>query len=99
MTFLDRLKQGVLLPSLLTSIGDIDPGCAVPYPACSGWTDPGMKVSSWPRREVNVAFADRMTTGCSGSPGNNLTMCVFDTLTRSQIGELLARSLFLVPNP
>jgi hypothetical protein len=99
MTFLERLKQGLLLPTLLTSIGSTDPGCTQPYPTCSGWTDPGMQVSTWPRREINVAFNDRMTTGCGGSPGNDLTMCVFDTLTRAQIGELLSRTLGLVPNP
>ncbi|MCK6684792.1 MAG: S-layer homology domain-containing protein [Thermoanaerobaculia bacterium] len=100
MTFLERLKQGALLPSLLSSsVGDIDPGCTEPYPACSGWTDAGMKTAGWPRREGNVAFADRMTTGCGGTPGNGLTLCVFDPLNRSQIGELLARSLGLVGNP
>ena len=99
ITFLQRLKQGPLLPSLLAGIGEIDPGCTEPYPACSGWTDAGMKTAGWPRREINVAFNDRMTVGCGGSPGNNLTMCVYDPLNRAQTGELLARTLVLVPNP
>ncbi|MCK6682963.1 MAG: S8 family serine peptidase [Thermoanaerobaculia bacterium] len=99
ITFLQRLKQGTLLPSLLAGIGEIDPGCTEPYPACSGWTDAGMKTAGWPRREINVAFNDRMTVGCGGSPGNNLTMCVYDPLNRAQTGELLARTLVLVPNP
>ncbi|MCK6682469.1 MAG: pullulanase-type alpha-1,6-glucosidase [Thermoanaerobaculia bacterium] len=99
MTFLERLKQGAALPSLLSSVGEIDPGCSQPYPTCSGWTDPGLKTAGWPRREFNVAFADRLTTGCAGTPGNGLTGCVFDVVTRAQIAELLARSLGLVPNP
>jgi hypothetical protein len=99
MTFLERLKQGTALPSLLTGVGNVDPGCSQPYPACSGWTDAGMKTATWPRREFNVAFADRLTSGCAGTPGNGLTACVFDTLTRAQIAELLARSLGIIPTP
>jgi hypothetical protein len=99
MTFLERLKQGAALPGLLTGLGDVDPGCVQAFPACSGWTDAGMKVPAWPRREFNVAFADRVTSGCGGVPGDGLTACVFDVLTRAQIGALLARQLGLVPTP
>jgi endonuclease I len=99
MTFLERLKQGAALPGLLVGLGEVDPGCVEAYPACSGWTDAGMKVPAWPRREFNVAFADRVTSGCGGVPGNGLTACVFDVLTRAQIGAVLARQLGLVPTP
>jgi hypothetical protein len=99
VTFLERLKQGGLLPTLLTGPGETDPGCSQPYPACSGWTDAGMKVATWPRREANVTFGDRLTSGCAGSPGNGLAMCPFDTVTRAQVGEFLARAIGLVPNP
>ncbi|MCC6129447.1 MAG: immunoglobulin domain-containing protein [Acidobacteria bacterium] len=98
-TFLERLRQGTLLPTLLSTVGEIDPGCSEPWPACSGWTDPGMQTAGWPRREVNVAFADRMTAGCAGTVGNGLTMCVGNPLTRGEIGEFLARAIGLVPTP
>lgn len=99
MTFLERLKQGAILPGLLSGLGETDPGCSQPYPACAGWTDPGMQVAGWPRREFNVAFADRVTVGCGGPPGNGLTACVYDPLTRAQIATLLARQMGLVPSP
>jgi hypothetical protein len=99
VTFLDRLKQGVLLSTLLTTVGEVDPGCSQPWPTCAGWTDPGLQTPQWPRREVNVAFADRLTSGCAGSPGSGLTMCVFNNTTRAEIGEFLARAIGLVPNP
>lgn len=99
VTFLERLKQGSLLANLLVTAGETDPGCAQPWPTCSGWTDPGMQTAQWPRREVNVAFSDRLTAGCAGSPGNGLTMCVLNNVTRGEIGEFLARVIGLVPNP
>jgi hypothetical protein len=99
VTFLERLKQGSLLGNLLTTVGLTDPGCAQSWPTCVGWTDPGMQTAQWPRREVNVAFADRLTSGCAGSPGNGLTMCVFNNVTRGEIGEFLSRAIGLVPNP
>jgi uncharacterized repeat protein (TIGR03803 family) len=99
VTFLERLRQGALLATLLSTAGETDPGCAAPYPACNGWTDPEMKTPEWPRREVNIGFADRITTGCSGSPGNNLTMCVQAPVTRDQMTEFLSRTIGLVPNP
>jgi hypothetical protein len=58
-----------------------------------------MKTAAWPRREVNVGFNDRLTTGCAGTPGNGLTMCVQGLVTRGQIAEFLGRTIGLVPNP
>jgi hypothetical protein len=99
VTFLERLRQGSLLGTLLTTVGAIDPGCSQPYPACSGWTDAVLKTAEWPRREVNVAFADRLTSGCAGTPGNGLTMCALDPVTRGQIAEFLGRTIGLVLTP
>jgi hypothetical protein len=100
VTFLERLKQGTqVLSTLVSTVGETDPGCSQPYPACSGWTDPEMKTAAWPRREVNVGFNDRLTTGCAGTPGNGLTMCVQGLVTRGQIAEFLGRTIGLVPNP
>jgi hypothetical protein len=99
VTFLERLKQGNLLANLLVTTGETDPGCAQPWPTCSGWTDPSMQTAQWPRREVNVAFSDRLTAGCAGSPNNGLTMCVLNNVTRGEIGEFLSRVIGLVPNP
>ncbi|MCG3191251.1 MAG: hypothetical protein DIJKHBIC_00476 [Thermoanaerobaculia bacterium] len=99
VTFLERLKQGGLLNSLLASVGETDPGCSQPYPACSGWEDPGLKVATWPRREANVAFADRQTKGCAGAPGSGLSFCPFEPVDRAQMAEFLARTIGLIPNP
>ncbi|MCG3193790.1 MAG: hypothetical protein DIJKHBIC_03044 [Thermoanaerobaculia bacterium] len=100
VTFLERLRLGpVLLGTLLETIGEMDPGCSSPWPACAGWTDPGMQVAGWPRREVNVAFNERLTTGCSGTPGNNLAMCVDSLVTRGQAAEFLARATGLTWGP
>jgi subtilisin-like proprotein convertase family protein len=99
VTFLMRLKYGASLPGYLTSIGSFDPGCSVSWPGCVGWADASMQVSSWPRREANVAFTDRQTSGCSGSIGSNLTFCPLTTLTRGEVAEFLARITGLVPNP
>jgi hypothetical protein len=99
VTFLERLRYGPILGALLTTTGLVDPGCASPWPACSGWQDAELQTEGWPRREVNVAFADRMTTGCSGSPGNGLTMCVMNSLTRGEVAEFVARAIGLVSTP
>ncbi|MCK6682436.1 MAG: lamin tail domain-containing protein [Thermoanaerobaculia bacterium] len=99
VTFFERLRQGALLNTLLSTVGETDPGCAQPYPACSGWTDPVLKTAGWPRREVNVAFADRLTVGCSGTPGNNLTMCATSLVTRGEMAEFLGRTIGLVSTP
>ncbi|MCK6685588.1 MAG: S8 family serine peptidase [Thermoanaerobaculia bacterium] len=101
VTFIERLRQTGVLNTLLSTVGETDPGCAVAYPACKGWTDAGgvMDVAGWPRREANVAFVDRITAGCSGAPGSNLKFCPNDAVTRAQIGEFLARTLGLVPMP
>ncbi|MCC6128790.1 MAG: Ig-like domain repeat protein [Acidobacteria bacterium] len=99
VTFLERLKQSALLPTLLATVGTTDPGCSQPLNACSGWTDASLQADAWPRREVNVAFADRLTKGCAGTPGSGLTFCTLDPVTRAQIGEFLARILGLVPMP
>ncbi|MCG3194487.1 MAG: hypothetical protein DIJKHBIC_03747 [Thermoanaerobaculia bacterium] len=58
-----------------------------------------MKVATWPRREANVGYADRLTRGCAGAPGNNLAFCPYDLVTRAQIGEFLGRLLGLVTTP
>ncbi|MCK6681751.1 MAG: M12 family metallo-peptidase [Thermoanaerobaculia bacterium] len=99
VTFLDRLKQGTLLSTLLSTVGEIDPGCAQPWPTCSGWTDPVMQTAGYPRRESNVAFVDRLTVGCAGAPGAGLTMCATNNVIRAEIAEFLARAIGLVPNP
>jgi hypothetical protein len=99
VTFLERLKQGSLLQNYLVTIGEKDPGCEENWPACVGWTDPEMQTAGWPRREVNVGFADRMTSGCAGTVGNGLTMCVMNPLTRGEIAEFLGRAIGLVPTP
>jgi hypothetical protein len=99
VTFLERLKQGGLLTTLLSTVGQTDPGCSQPWPACSGWTDPGLQSAQWPHWEVNVTFADRLTSGCAGTPGNGLTMCVSNNVNRAEIGEFLSRAIGLVPNP
>ncbi|MCG3194706.1 MAG: hypothetical protein DIJKHBIC_03970 [Thermoanaerobaculia bacterium] len=99
VTFLDRMKQTAILSSLLSTTGETDPGCSQAYPACSGWADAGMKVAGWPRREANIAYSDRLTKGCAGTPGNGLAFCPYDTVSRAQIGEFLARMVGLVPTP
>ncbi|MCG3194070.1 MAG: hypothetical protein DIJKHBIC_03327 [Thermoanaerobaculia bacterium] len=101
VTFVERLRQTGVLNTLLSTVGETDPGCAVAYPACKGWTDAEgvMDVPGWPRREANLAFQDRITSGCSGSPGNALKFCPSDFVNRAQIGEFLARTLGLVPMP
>ena len=101
VTFIERLRQTGVLGTLLSTVGEKDPGCATNYPACKGWSDAGgvMDVAAWPRREANLAFQDRITSGCGGTVGNNLTFCPYDVVTRGQIGEFLARTLGLVPMP
>jgi hypothetical protein len=99
VTFLERLKESALLPTLLATVGGTDPGCVQPISSCSGWTDAALQSDAWPRREVNVAYASRLTKGCAGTPGNGLTFCPSDPVTRAQIGEFLARILGLVPMP
>ncbi|MCK6684160.1 MAG: SBBP repeat-containing protein [Thermoanaerobaculia bacterium] len=101
VTFLERLRQTGVLNTLLSTVGETDPGCAAAYPGCKGWTDAGgvMDVAGWPRREANLAFADRITAGCAGTPGNGLKFCPSDLVTRAQIAEFLGRILGLVPMP
>jgi hypothetical protein len=101
VTFIERLRQTGVLGTLLSTVGEKDPGCATNYPTCKGWSDAGgvMDVAAWPRREANLAFQDRITSGCGGTVGNNLTFCPYDSVTRGQIGEFLARTLGLVPMP
>jgi hypothetical protein len=99
VTFLERLRQTGVLGSLLSTVGQTDPGCNQSYPACVGWLDlPGGPTVQWPRAEFNVAYADRVTSGCGGSLGN-LYACPNDLVTRAQIGAFLARLLGLVPTP
>ncbi|MCK6682896.1 MAG: DUF3344 domain-containing protein [Thermoanaerobaculia bacterium] len=101
VTFLQRMRQTEVLSGprsdLLSTVGETDPGCSQPYPACKGWTD--LDFPAWPRREVNVAFHDRMTKGCAGSPGEGLSFCPFTAVTRAEIAEFLSRILGLVPTP
>jgi hypothetical protein len=99
LTFLERLKQAAALGSLLSTVGQTDPGCSQPYPTCVGWLDlPGGPTVQWPRAEFNVAYADRLTSGCGGTLGS-LYGCPNDLVTRAQIGAFLARLLGLVPTP
>lgn len=99
VTFLERLRQGAILPSLLGTVGQTDPGCGVAYPGCVGWADlPSAGAIQWPRAEMNVAYADRLTAGCGGTLGN-LHACPSDLVTRAQIGAFLARLVGLVPTP
>jgi hypothetical protein len=99
LTFLERLRQATVLGSLLSTVGQTDPGCSQPYPGCVGWIDlPGGTTVQWPRAEFNVAYADRLTSGCGGTLGS-LDGCPNDFVTRAQIGAFLARLLGLVPTP
>jgi hypothetical protein len=50
------------------------------------------------RAEFNVAYSDRLTSGCGGTLGN-LYGCPNDLVSRAQIGAFLARLLGLVPTP
>jgi hypothetical protein len=104
-TFLSRLKYGAegtgtVLQGLMDVYGVNDPGCASPYPACSGWIDPQLQVppATWPHNIVNVAYQDRLTNGCSGTIGA-LGFCTSTLVTRGQIAEFLGRTVGLVPTP
>jgi hypothetical protein len=101
VTFLQRMRQTEVLGGprydLLSTVGATDPGCAQAYPACKGWTD--LDYPEWPRKEVNVAFNDRMTSGCAGTPGAGLSFCPFSNVTRAEIAEFLARIVGLVATP
>lgn len=99
ITFLLRLKFGPSLSGFLDSLGTVDPGCAAAWPSCSGWTDPGLQVETWPRREANLGFQTRLTAGCAGTAGNGLTFCASAPVTRDQLAEFLARLSGLVPAP
>ncbi len=104
VTFLGRLKYGpegtgTVLQGLLNGPGQTDPGCGSAWPVCSGWIDPQLQIAGWPHPQVNVAFQDRLTTGCSGTVGNNLNFCSGFVVTRGQISEFLARTVGLAANP
>jgi hypothetical protein len=105
VTFLSRLKYGpegagTVLQGLLDTFGANDPGCSVPYPTCSGWTDVDLKVpaTTFPHAYVNVAYQDRLTNGCAGTVGA-LTFCTQDLVNRGTMAEFLARVMGLVPTP
>jgi hypothetical protein len=105
VTFLTRLKYGAegtgtVLQGFLNGFGANDPGCASPYPACSGWTDPQLQVpaATWPHNYVNVAYQDRLTNGCGGTIGA-LSFCTSTLVTRGQMAEFLGRTVGLVPTP
>jgi hypothetical protein len=105
VTFLTRLKYGAegtgtVLQGFLNGFGANDPGCALPYPACSGWTDPQLQVpaTTWPHNYVNVTYQDRLTNGCGGTIGA-LNFCTSQLVTRGQMAEFLGRTVGLVPTP
>jgi hypothetical protein len=105
VTFLTRLKYGAegtgtVLQSFLNGFGANDPGCASPYPTCSGWTDPQLQVpaATWPHNYVNVTYQDRLTNGCGGTIGA-LSFCTGTLVTRGQMAEFLGRAMGLVPTP
>ncbi len=104
-TFLSRLKYGpegtgTVLQGFLDGFGADDPGCASPYPACTGWIDPQLQVSpgTWPHSYVNIAYQDRLTNGCGGTLGA-LNFCTGQAVTRGQMAEFLGRTVGLVPTP
>jgi hypothetical protein len=105
VTFLTRLQYGAegtgtVLQGILDGFGANDPGCAVGYPACSGWIDPQLQVpaSTWPHSYVNVTYQDRLTDGCGGAIGA-LNFCTSQLVTRGQMAEFLGRVVGLVPTP
>jgi hypothetical protein len=105
VTFLTRLKYGAegtgtVLQGFLNGFGANDPGCASPYPVCSGWTDPQLQVpaATWPHNYVNVTYQDRLTNGCGGTIGA-LNFCTSTLVTRGQMAEFLGRTVGLVPTP
>ena len=59
---------------------------------------PFIPAASWPHAYVNVAFQDRLTTGCSGTIGT-LNFCTGMLVTRGQMAEFLGRTVGLVPTP
>ncbi len=105
VTFLSRLEfgsegAGTVLQGFLDGFGANDPGCATPYPACTGWIDLQLQVppATWPHSYVNVAYQDRLTNGCGGTLGA-LNFCTGQAVTRGQMAEFLGRTVGLVPTP
>jgi hypothetical protein len=99
ITFLLRLKFGPALGGYLESFGAMDPGCSTAWPGCTGWSDSALQVATWPRREANLGFQTRLTSGCAGTAGNALTLCATSPVNRDQLAEFLARFTGLVLNP